>query len=104
MTGPRGVVLVGYRRAKQSHNPVAAELTYRALILVNFVQEEPETPVYEPVNFFRIKLLRDRSIVDDICEEDSDKLSLPFDSPSVVDDFFSKELWCVRPRMCVIND
>ncbi len=48
------MILMGQRRSEQCHNPIAGELVDGALILVDCIHQNFETPIHDLMHFFGI--------------------------------------------------
>ena len=58
VAGAARMILVGERRAKERHDPVAGELVHRTLESVHPLRKDGEEAVHDPVPLFRIDLRR----------------------------------------------
>ena len=56
ITGPHGVVFLGERGAKQSHDPVAHHLVYRALVVMDSFHHPFEDRVEDLARLFGISV------------------------------------------------
>ena len=72
------MVLMRYRRTKQSHDSIAGKLIDCPLISMDLVHHDLKTPIHDLMDFFRVELFRNRSVVGNICEENRHQLPLPF--------------------------
>jgi len=70
---------MGQGCAEQAHDPVAPELTDRALEAVNLSHQDPAAAVHDLVDVFRVELLRDGREPGHVGEHDRHQLALPLD-------------------------
>ena len=103
MTSPLRMILMGHRRTEQSHHPVASELVDRPFVPVNLVHQDLEAPVHDLVDFFRVELLGDGSVICDVGEEDGYELAFAFDGASGREDLLGQVFRCVGLRLGVVD-
>ena len=87
VAGPPGVILMGDRRPEQGHDPVAPELADRALEAVDFIHQDPAAAVHDPVDVFRVQLLRKGRKPGHVGEHDRYQLALALQGTAGGKDF-----------------
>jgi hypothetical protein len=57
------MILVSHRSTEQRHDPIPGKLVDGAFIFVDFVHQNLEAAVHDLVDFLRVKLFRNGSII-----------------------------------------
>ena len=81
------MIFMGDGRSEQGHDPIPPELVDRTLKAVDFIHQDPEAAVHDPVDFLRVELLGKGREPGHIGEHDRHQLALPFQGTAGGQDF-----------------
>ena len=90
------VGIVGEGRPGEGHDAISGELVDRALVPVDLVHEDAETPVHDLMDLLWIELLREGCVIRDIRKQHCYDLPLTFDGTARREDLLREELGGIR--------
>ena len=90
MTGSLGMIFMGNRGTKKSHDAITGELVDGALIFVDLIHEDFKSTVHHLVDFLRVELLRHGCVIGHISEEHRHQFALSLNGAARRQDLISQ--------------